>query len=330
MARKPEYKGTISYTNQPVAGITLYQDRGSGEPSFKELLENLGRADIEEKQKEELLAKLDERIDKIRGKKGEMTPAGRNLKRYLVDPETGKIDIDEEEGDYTYKDALLLSASVKGKGGHFEEAINLIKTVTALGEGKKTQTDERPKEFYVDPQTAVIIHDAENGEYTLSEARAISQSMQRGSTEGNQKTIQFLNDEGKLIEAPAGQPIIITKKEQAHPSKVFFINDQGELTEQEAGKPIVIKVQQGSPGSGMPAMLPFPVFGNDGQPVLDKDGKPMYANLEPMMKWMGFQSEQRRADESHKTKLEIATTFKDMLGKAGTALSHMAEGEEEE
>jgi len=328
MARKPDYKGNIGYTHQPIAGVTLYQDRKNDDPSFQEMLENLNKSDINEKLKEELLARLEDRITNLRGKKGETAPAGRNLKRYLVDPETGKIDIDEEEGDYTYKDALLLSASVKGKGGHFEEAISLIKTVTELGGGKK-QTDERPKEFYVDPETAVIIHDLENGECTLSEARAISQSM-RGPTEEKQKTIQYLDGDGKLIEAPAGQPIIITKKEQAHPSKVFFINDQGELAEQEAGKPIVIKVQQGSPGSDMPATLPFPVFGNDGQPVLDKDGKPMYANLEPMMKWMGFQSEQRRADESHKTKLEIATTFKDMLGKAGTALSHMAEGEEEE
>jgi len=325
MARKPEYKGTISYTNQPIAGVTLYQERKSAEPTLEELIEGLDRSDIQEKRKEELLAKLDERIDKIRGKKGEMTPAGRNLKRYLVDPETGKIDIDEEEGDYTYKDALLLSASVKGKGGHFEEAINLIKTVMDLGEGKK-QTDEKPKEFYVDPQTAVIIHDPENGEYTLSEARAISQSM-RGS-EDKQKVIQYLNDEGKLVEAPAGQPIIITKKEQAQPSKTFFLNEAGELTEQEAGKPIVIKIQQGASGSGMPAMLPFPVMGSDGQPVLDKDGKPVYANLEPMMKYMAFQSEQRRADESHKTKLEIATGFKELLGKASTALSHMAEEEE--
>ena len=325
MGRKPDYKGNISYTNQPIAGVTLYQERKSAEPTLEELIEGLDRSDIQEKRKEELLAKLDERIDKIRGKKGEMTPAGRNLKRYLVDPETGKIDIDEEEGDYTYKDALLLSASVKGKGGHFEEAINLIKTVMDLGEGKK-QTDEKPKEFYVDPQTAVIIHDPENGEYTLSEARAISQSM-RGS-EDKQKVIQYLNDEGKLVEAPAGQPIIITKKEQAQPSKTFFLNEAGELTEQEAGKPIVIKIQQGASGSGMPAMLPFPVMGSDGQPVLDKDGKPVYANLEPMMKYMAFQSEQRRADESHKTKLEIATGFKDLLGKAGTALSHMAEEEE--
>ena len=327
MPRKPDYKGNIGYTHQPIAGVTLYQERKSADPTLEELIEGLDRSDIQEKRKEELLAKLDERIDKIRGLNGEKASAGRNLKRYLVDPETGKIDIDEEEGDYNYKDALLLSASVKGKGGHFEEAINLIKTVTALSEGKKTQTDERPKEFYVDPQTGVIVLDPENGECTLSEARTISQSIQRGSTEDKPKTIQFLNDEGKLIEAPPGQPIIITKKEQSQPSKVFFVNGTGELTEQEAGKPIVIKVQQGA--SGTPSMTPFPAMGSDGQPVFDKEGKPVYANLEPMMKWMGFQSEQRRADQSHETKQEIAKSFKDLLGKLGTAASHMAEGEEE-
>lgn len=323
--RKPNYKGNIGYTHTPIAGVTLYQERKSDEPSFQEMLENLNKSDINEKLKEELLARLEERITKLRGKKGEIATAGRNLKRYLVDPETGKIDIDEEEGEYTYRDALLISASVKGKGGQFEEAINLIKLVTGFGDGKKPQ-DERPKEFYVDPQTAVIIHDPENGEHTLSEARAISQSM-RGPTEDKQKVIQYLNDKGELIEAPAGQPIIITKREQA-PSKTYFLNENQELVEQEAGKPIVIKVQGPGSGSGMP-MLPFPVMGSDGQPVVDKEGKPVYANLEPMMKYMEFQNQQRREDESHKTKLEIATGFKELLGKAGTALSHMAEEEEE-
>ncbi len=325
VTRKPNYKGNIGYTHTPIAGVTLYQERKSDEPSFQEMLENLNKSDINEKLKEELLARLEERITKLRGKKGEIATAGRNLKRYLVDPETGKIDIDEEEGEYTYRDALLISASVKGKGGQFEEAINLIKLVTGFGDGKKPQTDERPKEFYVDPATAVIIHDPENGECTLSEARAISQSM-RGP-EDKQKVIQFLDSDGKLTEAPAGQPIIITKKEQA-PSKTYFLNENQELVEQEAGKPIVIKVQGPGSGSGMPAMLPFPVMGSDGQPVLDKEGKPVYANLEPMMKWMEFQNQQKREDESHKTKLEIATGFKDLLGKAGTALSHMAEEEE--
>ena len=40
-------------------------------------------------------------------------------------------------------------------------------------------------------------------------------------------------------------------------------------------------------------------------------------------------AEEKRADDSHSTKLEIAKGFKDMLGKLGTAASHMAEGEEE-
>jgi len=41
-------------------------------------------------------------------------------------------------------------------------------------------------------------------------------------------------------------------------------------------------------------------------------------------------AEEKRADQSHETKMEVAKGFKDLLGQAGTALSHMAEGEEEE
>ncbi|MBA7601331.1 hypothetical protein ES703_08401 [subsurface metagenome] len=319
MSRDAKFRADFGMSPQPVAGITVL-DRGSVEPTLQELLEGLDKSDIKEKQKEELLAKLDERIDKIRGHKEEKAPVERKLKRYLVDPETGKIDIDEEEGEYTYKDALLLSASIKGKGGQFQDAINLIKTVMALGEVNQAKTDEKPKEFYVDPQTAVIVHDPENGEYTLSEARAVSQSMQRGP-EDKPKVIQFLDSDGQLIEAPPGQPIIITKKEQQQPSKTYFVNAEGKVVEQEAGKPIVVEIK--APSNNVP-MLPFPVMDSNGQPTYDKEGKPIYANLEPMMKYLGFLGDQRRADERHNALMGLTKTVRENVGDGISALKAAA------
>ncbi|GAH88684.1 unnamed protein product, partial [marine sediment metagenome] len=69
----------------------------------------------------------------------------------------------------------------------------------------------------------------------------------------------------------------------------------------------------------------FPVFGSDGEPVYDKDGKPVYANIEPMMKWMGFQSEQKRADERHGALMGIAQTVRENLGDGIAAIKAAAE-----
>ncbi|GAI62643.1 unnamed protein product, partial [marine sediment metagenome] len=183
MARDAKYRGTFGLSPQPIAGVTLYQDRRVTEPSIEEMMEELGKSDIREARKEELLAKLEQRVKKIRGTEKEQKPLTPNPKRYLVDPETGIISVDEEEGELTYKDALLISASKKSKGGQYDEAIQLINAAKTLAEGSQPRTEERKKEFYVDQETGIIVHDPENGEYTLSEARAVSQSMHKAKTE---------------------------------------------------------------------------------------------------------------------------------------------------
>ncbi|GAI57087.1 unnamed protein product, partial [marine sediment metagenome] len=63
--------------------------------------------------------------------------------------------------------------------------------------------------------------------------------------------------------------------------------------------------------------------------VTGPDGKPAVMDFSQVLDFRKFMAEERRADESHETRLEVAKGFKDMLGKAGTALGHMAEGEEE-
>lgn len=49
------------------------------------------------------------------------------------------------------------------------------------------------------------------------------------------------------------------------------------------------------------------------KPILGQDGKPVYVDIEPMMKWMGFQSEQRRADERHTALMGLTQTIKENL-----------------
>lgn len=305
--RDPKFLGTIGYSMEPVAGVTLYQDRRVTEPSLEEMIEELGKSDIREKRKEELLAKLDERISRIRGTKEERAAEKvLNPKRYLVDPGTGKIDVVDEEGEYTYKDALLVSSSIRAKGGHYEDAVGLINAAKALTEGTKTSVEDKKKEFYVDDD-GIIHHDPENGELTLSEARAVSQSKR---TPASPPSNTFVDSEGKVHQIAPGQPIIIEKAGQ--PGTSYMLNQRGELEEIKPGMPIVVRVESKSERPSTPIQLK------------DKDGNPMVLDIESLISFKKYESEDRRAEESHKNTMEMAGAFKDFLGKIANAAQRMA------
>lgn len=323
MPKEPRFLGTITYSRQPIAGVTLYSDRKT-EPTIEEMLDELERSDIREARKEVLLKKLRERGG-IAPRQGE-TPAQPNPKRYLVDPETGRVSVDEEEGEYTYKDALLVSASIKGKSGQYDDAITLINAAKTLAQDNQPKVTEKPKEYYVEPDTGIIVHDPENGEYTLSEARAVSQSLQKVTTGGDKPPPAppgfFVDEEGNLQQLKPGEPVIIKRVVQ-QAGRTYFVDAKGDLQEQEAGKPLVIRVEV--PGGGTGPMVPFPVFGSDGKPAYDKEGKPIFANLEPMMKWMGFQSDQKREDERHQMLMGLGKTVRENVGDGIAAIKAAVE-----
>lgn len=321
MAKDPKFIGTITYSLTPVAGVTVHRDR-TPELSLEEMMEDLGKEDLRGAKIELLLSKIRERIDAA--KKGEVAggpSAQPNPKRYLVDPGTGRIDVDEAEGEYTYKDALLVSASIKGKDGGYEGFLNLVKTIKELEKGSEVKTTEKPKEYLVDPETGIIEHDRDNGELTLSEARAISQSLQKGAGQGP-PIATFINEEGHVEEVKPGYPVVI-RKETQQPGKTYFVNAAGDLVEQEAGKPIIIKVEP-APGGNLPQFTPFPAMDREGKPVTDKEGRQLYVDIEPQMKWTNFQNEQRRADERHGALMGIAKEVRENLGSGIEALKRAA------
>ncbi|MBA7639508.1 hypothetical protein ES703_47166 [subsurface metagenome] len=64
--------------------------------------------------------------------------------------------------------------------------------------------------------------------------------------------------------------------------------------------------------------------------VTGPDGKPAIMDFTQALDFRKFMAEEKRADESHQTKMEVAKSFKDFLVKAGTAAEHAAGAEEEE
>ena len=315
MGREPKFLGTITYSKRPIAGVTLYGDR-KPEPTIEEMLDELERSDIRDTRKEILLRKLRERGG-IATRQGE-APAQLNPKRYLVDPETGRVSVDEEEGEYTYKDALLMSSSIKGKSGQYDDAINLINAAKTLAQEGQSKVAEKPKEYYVEPDTGIIVHDPENGEYALSEARTVSQSLQKVITGKDQPPpIYVVDSEGARTLKP-GEPIVIKQQPPAStpPGKTLIVRQTAEgivAEEHDLGKPIIINTPPGQGSTGFPGMVPFPVFGTDGKPVYDSGGKPVFADIDPMMKMLGFQSEEKRADERHSMLMGLGTTVRENL-----------------
>jgi len=189
-APKLNFDGTIARSKYRVEGIRVHTSDGKAEQNLEQLLEKTEKDEVMSARKDNIVSKL----------KKQSEP---NPKRYTVDPETGRIDIDEEGGEYTQKDAMMVSASIKGRSGQYDAAIGLITAAKALAPEKENQPNmaEKPKEFYVDPDTGAIFKDAENGEYTLSEARAISQSLHKERQAAQQGPRSFLD---KLEEVTEG------------------------------------------------------------------------------------------------------------------------------
>lgn len=151
MAKEPKFKGTIAYSQKPVAGLTIYQEKK--EQSISDMLDELVKDEVTTARKDELLAKIKtRRLQALKeaqdaesalreAKSGEVVSTIKEReapkKRYLVDPETGAINVDEEEGEYTYKDALLVSASIKGKGRNESPTIDVPGIMKAMAEASK-------------------------------------------------------------------------------------------------------------------------------------------------------------------------------------------------
>lgn len=180
--QQKKFDHIVSYSKRPVAAVNVYPGHGRNDLTVDEMLDELEKQEVRSARKETLLGQLRERVAGM--KPEHATPT--TPKKYLVDQQTGRIEVAEDgEGEYTHKDALLVSASIKSSQGpsQYDNVVELLRAFKEISEKKEEEAPkpsiEKPKEFYVDEETGIIVHDSENGEYTLSEARAVSQSKQR-------------------------------------------------------------------------------------------------------------------------------------------------------
>ncbi len=233
-------------------------------------------------------------------------------KRYDVDPMTGIISVNEEDGEYTYKDAVLVSTSIRGP--NHDSSRDLVKI------------DVRPKEFAVD-EDGEISHDPENGELTLYQARALAESRRRPlvpdeviTPERVELKMRDLRDElSKLIEN--------TVKETMHGLKdaiLPLIPGKQELpfTLNEKGDVIL------NPKASLSAMevLVFQQLQkkDSGSGTLIRDGE----NVFPLPAWMEvkkFNLEQNRKQETHDAIVGVVKQIREGVPKAIAAFRALAD-----
>ncbi len=260
--------------------------------------------------------------------------AGKGKRDYILGPNDAPLYVGEGLGDMDYEDAVRLStvrAAALARGvpqGQLGQpatpgtmADEVIKIINAFKETMGPQT--KGKSYIVKPgEEGYVVEEVEEGKPTLIATPG------KGNT--NPSPSFLIDSQGNVQEIAPGHPVVIKQAAppSSPPAKTYIVRQTAEgmvAEEFDVGKPIIINAPLPSPGSNLPPMLPFPVIGDDGQPVYDKDGKPVYANIEPMMKWMGFQSDQRRAEERHQALMATAKTFREHVGDLAMGMKAAAE-----
>ena len=148
------------------------------------------------------------------------------------------------------------------------------------------------------------------------------------STGGNQPpATYFVDNDGNVKQVQPGEPIVLKQQSTNPPTQKTLIVRQtaeGIVTEEvEPGKPIIL--EQNRPSGGGMQGLPFPVFGSDGKPAHDGEGRPIYADLEPTMRWLEFQSQEKRSNERHGALMGLVKTVQENVGDGIAALKAAAE-----
>lgn len=237
---------------------------------------------------------------------------GTGKRDYILDEEDKPAFVGEGNGDLDYKDALDLSKirntrrnTVPQTAGSMAEEVGKM-----FATFKEIMGDKAEGKSWV-------MRQGEDGNIQIQEAEP-GHPMVISYPQGNkpQPTV-LVNPDGDVQEVQPGQPIIIKQPAPVQPSQSMqYLIDRhtGDMQQVQPGQPIIIQTT--------PPNLMTPI-------QFDQEGNPMTPpNLETWFKLENWKVDQQRKQESHETKMEIAKGFKELLKKAESAVSHIAEGEE--
>jgi hypothetical protein len=341
----------MTVKRQYVSSAIVYQPEGSsartyrieiggqGQGNLSNFLENFEKEELQALRADELKDKIETRRLEALKKKMEIqeeinqkkqTGSSSEVKdkdkakRFTVDPQTGVIDIDEVNGEYTQKDALVRSASIKAQRGEFDPAINLInaaKELTKVPEGAK---EEKPKKWWYVTDDGVIEKDEENGDLTLSEARAKSESMRRALIPAPKE--EFTPEKFELMKRDLKDALNASLDQS-----IAQIRSQLTPKEQEAlftvgedGQPVL------NPRARMDlnGFLLLQMWQNMGKKTeVDRMYKDAGGNVLPLPDWITFkkfEGEEHRKEDMHKAVVGLIEEGRKRLPEALQALKNMA------
>jgi hypothetical protein len=211
-------------------------------------------------------------------------------------------------GDFTFRQALQVVAAKRGSVPRGSTESDLTGALTAFSNALKNTNPNQP--------------------LTINDMITLVERIKGNSGEKKNQATGYIDEDGEWHETLPGHPIVIRKEIQANPQKTIVVRQtpQGVVTEEvQPGQPIIIQTAAPPSGNNPMAMMPFPVIGSDGKPVTDAEGRPVYANIEPMLKWMGFARDEQRKDERHQALMGLAQTVRENASDGIQALKEAAQ-----
>lgn len=233
---------------------------------------------------------------------------GSGKRDYILEEDDHPTFIGEGLGDLDYKDALDLAkvrAAAKAKGS------NQTKTASP-GDIFAAKAVERVlEEIGVGDKD---VRGEDEISKTISQIKAVKELMSEFGNVGNKSPVDQVENLVSLIKS----------------LREVFVENKTVSTITPQAKHIIVdkatgKMETVEPGSII--FLPQPTQASQPTPiqVKDKDGNPMVLDLSTFIKLEEHRDKQRRDEESHEIRMDLAKGFKDLLGKASTALGHAAE-----
>lgn len=232
---------------------------------------------------------------------------------YILTDDSAPLFVGAGLGDLDYKDALDLSKVriARGKeGSHAASPGTMADEITKIFRAfRETMGDKAEGKSYV-------IKPDEEG-YQVEEVKGNQPIIVGQPNQAKSGPSFYVDSDGKTHELAPGQPVVIIKeppKTAPSAGTHYLINEKtGEVKEVAANQPVVI-IRESSPQ-------------NQATPIQwkDKDGNPMVMDLSTLITLESHRDGQRRNEEAHQVKMEIAKGFLSLMKTAESAASHMGD-----
>jgi len=238
---------------------------------------------------------------------------------YMLSEENTPVKVGVGAGDMEYQDAIDLAKirAARGKGngapatpGTMADEIGKVFAVFKNMMGEKAEG----RSWMMKP--------GENG-WEVEEwdpSRPVLPPSQ-GPTPAKGWLVNVVDGEPVVSELDGGKPsVVVIKDEKQGPaagvSRQLIDRHTGVVEDVPAGGVVVIREPAPAASQATPIQ------------VKDKDGNPMVLDLSTYIQLEEHHDNQRRDEESHQTKMDVARGFKDLLKSAQKAMAKMGDEEE--